>query len=76
MTHKQIVNLIKHITVEEVIDLPMLKETLEYHAIDLALAKAKGNRAYAASLLSLQRTTLIEKLRRRDKMREAGTWLG
>jgi len=39
-------------------------EQLERDYIRQALSRAKGNRARAASLLGLNRTTLVEKLRR------------
>lgn len=50
----------------EPIDLPGLLRTLENRYIDAALAQSGGNRKAAADLLGLQRTTLVEKLRRRS----------
>jgi sigma-54 dependent transcriptional regulator, flagellar regulatory protein len=35
--------------------------------IDAALERTRGNRRAAADLLGLQRTTLVEKLRRRQR---------
>jgi sigma-54 specific flagellar transcriptional regulator A len=49
------------------IDLPALLKQLEDAYIDAALAQAGGNRKSAADLLGLQRTTLVEKLRRRQR---------
>lgn len=48
------------------IDLPALLRSLENSYIDAALAESGGNRKAAADLLGLQRTTLVEKLRRRS----------
>ncbi|MCC6335719.1 MAG: helix-turn-helix domain-containing protein [Myxococcales bacterium] len=50
------------------VDLPSLLRRLEDDYIDAALQQAGGNKKAAADLLGLQRTTLVEKLRRR--MRE------
>jgi sigma-54 specific flagellar transcriptional regulator A len=47
-------------------DLPGLLRRLEDSFIDAALAQTGGNRKAAADLLGLQRTTLVEKLRRRQ----------
>jgi sigma-54 dependent transcriptional regulator, flagellar regulatory protein len=47
------------------VDLPGMLRRLEEAYIDAALAKTGGNRKAAADLLGLQRTTLVEKLRRR-----------
>ena len=49
------------------IDLPAMLKALEDAYIDAALKKADGNRKSAADLLGLQRTTLVEKLRRRTR---------
>jgi sigma-54 dependent transcriptional regulator, flagellar regulatory protein len=49
------------------VDLPRLLRTLEDSYIDAALARTGGNRKAAADLLGLQRTTLVEKLRRRNR---------
>ncbi|MBK7858979.1 MAG: sigma 54-interacting transcriptional regulator [Archangiaceae bacterium] len=49
------------------IDLPAMLKALEDAYIDAALAQAEGNRKLAADLLGLQRTTLVEKLRRRQR---------
>ena len=49
------------------IDLPHLLRTVEELYISAALAQAGGNRKAAADLLGLQRTTLVEKLRRRRR---------
>ncbi|MBM4784498.1 MAG: sigma-54-dependent Fis family transcriptional regulator [Archangiaceae bacterium] len=53
------------------IDLPALLRTLEDTYIAVALQQAKGNRKAAADLLGLQRTTLVEKLRRRARESQA-----
>jgi sigma-54 specific flagellar transcriptional regulator A len=53
------------------IDLPALLRSLEDAYIAVALEQAKGNRKAAADLLGLQRTTLVEKLRRRAKESQA-----
>ncbi|MCU0701763.1 MAG: sigma-54 dependent transcriptional regulator [Myxococcaceae bacterium] len=53
------------------IDLPALLRTLEDTYIAAALQQAGGNRKAAADLLGLQRTTLVEKLRRRAKESQA-----
>jgi sigma-54 specific flagellar transcriptional regulator A len=49
------------------IDLPSLLRHLEQAYIDAALAHTRGNKKAAADLLGLQRTTLVEKLRRRTR---------
>jgi sigma-54 specific flagellar transcriptional regulator A len=49
------------------VDLPGMLRRLEDAYIDAALAKTGGNRKAAADLLGLQRTTLVEKLRRRHR---------
>jgi len=49
------------------VDLPALVRQLEELFVDAALDEASGNKALAARLLGLQRTTLTEKLRRRRK---------
>ena len=48
------------------IDLPALLRNLEDQYITAALCQTGGNRTAAAELLGLQRTTLVEKLRRRQ----------
>jgi sigma-54 specific flagellar transcriptional regulator A len=40
---------------------------LENSMVDLALNATQGNRRHAAAMLGLQRTTLVEKLRRRER---------
>ncbi len=50
---------------EEGVDLKELLGRLEMALIDQALERTKGNRNQAARLLSLNRTTLVEKLRKR-----------
>jgi sigma-54 specific flagellar transcriptional regulator A len=47
------------------VDLPRLLRKLEEAYIDAALQRTGGNKKAAADLLGLQRTTLVEKLRRR-----------
>jgi sigma-54 specific flagellar transcriptional regulator A len=49
------------------VDLPGMLRRLEDAYIDAALAKTGGNRKAAADILGLQRTTLVEKLRRRHR---------
>jgi sigma-54 specific flagellar transcriptional regulator A len=49
------------------IDLPAMLRRLEDAYIDAALARTRGNKKAAADLLGLQRTTLVEKLRRRAR---------
>ncbi|MFO0596292.1 MAG: sigma-54 dependent transcriptional regulator [Myxococcaceae bacterium] len=53
------------------IDLPALLRALEESYITAALQQAGGNRKAAADLLGLQRTTLVEKLRRRQRETQA-----
>ncbi len=53
------------------IDLPHLLRTVEELYISAALDQAGGNRKAAADLLGLQRTTLVEKLRRRSRDTQA-----
>jgi sigma-54 specific flagellar transcriptional regulator A len=47
------------------VDLPRILRRLEEAYIDAALQRTGGNKKAAADLLGLQRTTLVEKLRRR-----------
>jgi sigma-54 dependent transcriptional regulator, flagellar regulatory protein len=49
------------------VDLPGLLRRLEEAYIDAALTRTGGNKKAAADLLGLQRTTLVEKLRRRTR---------
>ena len=49
------------------IDLPLLLRKLEDTYIVAALNQARGNKKAAADLLGLQRTTLVEKLKRRNR---------
>jgi sigma-54 specific flagellar transcriptional regulator A len=49
------------------LDLPAMLRRLENAYIEAALAHTRGNRKAAADLLGLQRTTLVEKLRRRGR---------
>lgn len=53
------------------IDLPGLLRSLEDAYITAALELSNGNRKAAADLLGLQRTTLVEKLRRRQRDAQA-----
>jgi sigma-54 specific flagellar transcriptional regulator A len=48
------------------VDLPAMLRTLEEAYITAALEKTSGNRKAAADMLGLQRTTLVEKLRRKN----------
>ena len=49
------------------VDLPRMLRRLEEAYIAAALSRTGGNKKAAADLLGLQRTTLVEKLRRRNK---------
>ena len=49
------------------VDLPALLRGLEEAYITAALTKTSGNRKAAADMLGLQRTTLVEKLRRKNQ---------
>jgi len=49
------------------VDLPALLRRVEDAYIDAALLRTGGNKKAAADLLGLQRTTLVEKLRRRQR---------
>jgi sigma-54 specific flagellar transcriptional regulator A len=53
------------------IDLPNMLRTLEDMYIAAALNQAQGNRKAAADMLGLQRTTLVEKLRRKQRDTQA-----
>jgi len=55
---------------EEGVSLKDMLDRLEREYIRAALSRAKGNRARAATLLGLNRTTLVEKLRRMPE------WIG
>jgi len=48
----------------DTLDLKLALEHLERQLITRALDKASGNRTEAAALLGLNRTTLVEKLRK------------
>ncbi len=54
------------------VDLPELLRTLEESYISAALVHAKGNKKAAADMLGLQRTTLVEKLRRKERIASTG----
>lgn len=53
------------ITIDRPIDLPRMLQELEDLYIDTAMAKVGGVKKEAAALLGLNRTTLVEKLKRR-----------
>ncbi len=55
------------------IDLPAFIRDIEDRYITAALEQASGNRRAAADLLGLQRTTLVEKLRRRTQRQGEAT---
>ena len=55
------------------VDLPTLLRRMEDEYIDAALFRTQGNKKAAADLLGLQRTTLVEKLRRRVRVDEQPT---
>ena len=46
------------------VDLPTIVEQIERDLIGQALSRTGGNKAAAAGLLNLKRTTLVEKLKR------------
>jgi DNA-binding NtrC family response regulator len=46
------------------VDLPDLVEQIERDLIQRALSRSGGNKAAAAGLLNLKRTTLVEKMKR------------
>ena len=46
------------------VDLPSIVDQIEREFIDQALSRTGGNKAAAAGLLKLKRTTLVEKLKR------------
>lgn len=47
------------------LDLKAIVEAFENHLVDQALARTNGNKNRASQLLSMNRTTLVEKLRKR-----------
>jgi DNA-binding protein Fis len=47
------------------VDMPNALEFVEINLLKWALCKAKGNKSTAAQFLRLNRTTFVEKLRRR-----------
>jgi len=49
------------------LDLPGLLRQIEERYIDAALERSAGNKKAAAELLGLQRTTLVEKLKRKNR---------
>lgn len=55
----------------EGIDLEQLLADVEFALTEQALARANGNKAHAARLLGLNRTTLVERLKRQRALREA-----
>ena len=52
-------------------EVPAFLADVEAAFIEKALAETNGNKKAAAELLGLQRTTLVEKLRRREKAKES-----
>jgi DNA-binding NtrC family response regulator len=46
------------------VDLPSIVDQIEREFIGQALSRTGGNKAAAAGLLNLKRTTLVEKLKR------------
>jgi len=58
-------------TVSLPVDLPALLRRLEQAYVDAALLHSRDNKAAAAELLGLNRTTLVEKLRTRDRRESA-----
>jgi sigma-54 specific flagellar transcriptional regulator A len=55
------------------VDLPMLLRELEDAYIQAALARTQCNKKEAAKLLGMGRTTLVEKLRRRNMAARTNT---
>ena len=47
-------------------DVPDIMRQIERNMIDAAMERCSGNKEHAARLMNMKRTTLIEKLRRRD----------
>jgi DNA-binding NtrC family response regulator len=58
---------------KEGIDLKAVLTELENHLVDQALARTHGNKNKASTLLGLNRTTLVEKLRKRGMIVPAKT---
>ncbi|MBK6916459.1 MAG: sigma-54-dependent Fis family transcriptional regulator [Deltaproteobacteria bacterium] len=58
---------------EEGLDLRRAVESFENNLIDQALARTGGNKNQASMLLGLNRTTLVEKLRKRQRRGDGGT---
>ena len=57
-----------HVTLPEAgVDLRKFVADMEYDLIDQALARCDGNRSQAAQLLGLNRTTLVERLKKRER---------
>jgi len=63
VAHVQAIAITKAVDIDT-LDLKAALERLERQLIDRALDKASGNRTEAAALLGLNRTTLVEKLRK------------
>jgi DNA-binding NtrC family response regulator len=58
---------------EEGLDLRRTVEAFENNLIDQALVRTGGNKNQASMLLGLNRTTLVEKLRKRQRRGDAGS---
>ncbi len=56
-------------------DLKAVVSAFENHLVDQALARTKGNKHRASELLSMNRTTLVEKLRKRGMITPASARL-
>ncbi len=54
------------------LDLKAVVSAFEHHLVDQALARTKGNKNRASELLSMNRTTLVEKLRKRGLIAPLG----
>jgi len=54
---------------EKGLDLKAIVSAFENHLIDQALARTEGNKNRASDLLSMNRTTLVEKLRKRGMIK-------
>jgi len=58
------------------VDLKAIVAAFENHLVDQALARTNGNKNRASELLSMNRTTLVEKLRKRGMIIPVGPRMG
>ena len=54
------------------LDLKAIVDAFENHLVDQALARTSGNKNRASELLMMNRTTLVEKLRKRGMITPVG----